>query len=42
LHVYDDQGEHLRQIKVHGLKGVIEPSQFDSPGLPLAGVDWFE
>jgi hypothetical protein len=39
--VYDENGDHLRQLKMIGLKGIVENEQFLSPGLPLAGIDWY-
>lgn len=41
LHVYDENGEHLRQLKMSGLKGIVESEQFLTPGLALAGIDWY-
>lgn len=42
IHVFDEHGEHLRQVKLFGLKGIVDEDNYSSPNLPIAGIDWFE
>ena len=40
--MYDENGDLLHQIRMQGLQRIVEPEQFLTPNIPLAGVDWFE
>ena len=40
--VYDENGELLHQIRMSGLQRIVEPDNFLTPNLPLAGIDWYE
>ena len=40
--MYDENGDLLHQVRMQGLQRIVEPEQFLTPNIPLAGVDWFE
>ena len=40
--MYDEMGELLHQLRLQGLQRIVEPENFLTPDIPLAGIDWFE
>lgn len=40
--MYDENGDLLHQVRMQGLQRIVEPEQFLTPNIPLAGIDWFE
>jgi len=40
--MYDENGDLLHQLRLQGLQRVVEPEQYLTPNIPLAGIDWFE